>query len=113
MTYEQRITIKQAIFELQRREGLVFLFCQFYFVFVFQVLIYGCTDEEIGDDIVTFRLIITQLAYTTKILLDPCNLFLVSFVEEEVQVPLNDISCIGKLLIDRVLAYFITTLIVF
>ena len=90
----QRISVKQAILKLPRHQFRAFSPFDASLV-IFEILIHACTDEKIRNNIIPFRHIIPQFRKLLAIFR-----VLHVIIQEYIQIPLNDISRIGKLLGD-------------
>lgn len=70
-----------------------------------EILCHLCADEEVRNDVVAFRQVIAKLGYVAEVTLVVLQFFIVLIVvHKEVQVPLDDVSGVRKLLIHRFFA---------
>ena len=84
-----------------------------YSVLITQIVIKLCANKEVGDYVISLSHIISQFWNIAKILFVILQYWVIRVViHKQVQVPLNYISCIRKLLINRFLANLGTTLVI-
>ena len=113
MAYKQRIAIEQSVIKLIRGKIFLFLLCQMYGISITQILLHSSTDEEVWNYVVTLSQIITKFRYFTELVpvTLPILIILVT-LHKEVQVPLDNVSGISKLLSHRFASNRIPSLII-
>ena len=101
---QQGVSVEQSVFELHVLVFILFLVSLLDAIFgVVEVLIHFGRNEEVGNDAISLRHVITQTHSGL------CR----SAGVEDVEIPLNDIACVGVLFIDRLTAEFVPHFVVF
>ena len=104
MKEQQGVSVEQSVFELHVLVFILFLVSLLDAIFgVVEVLIHFGRNEEVGNDAISLRHVIPQ---THSGLWHSAGV-------EDVEIPLNDIACVGVLFIDRLTAEFVPHFVVF